>query len=262
MSRDTIKFEIIEETLALVHLHRPEAHNAMDARQTREFASVVEEIAGNPAIRAVILTGSGRAFCAGGDLAAFQGAENAEEFVRGQAREFHRAIWTIQEMDAPWIAAINGPCYGVGLSLACACDFRIAAETATFSVAFLGVGLSPDSGLTFNLPKIIGWSHATAMALLNRPVNARSAEKMGLLIKTFTPDGLMDGALELARMVTQLAPKAVGATKRLLRDAYTMDLKAHLEAEEAAVAECAATEDFQEGCLAFLEGRKPHFEGK
>src|SRR5512139_712444 len=168
MTRETVLLDYVDgKAIAIVRLNRPPALNALNPQLAEDFVSVVNELQAEPELRAVIITGNGKAFSAGGDLGAFKAATDAGQCLQDLAGEFHGGIATLRNIAAPFIAAINGPCFGVGLSLACACDLRIAVESATFSVAFTGVGLSPDSGLPYFLPKIVGLGVATELSFLN-----------------------------------------------------------------------------------------------
>jgi 2-(1,2-epoxy-1,2-dihydrophenyl)acetyl-CoA isomerase len=211
-------------------------------------------------LRAVIITGNGKAFCAGGDLAAFKSSHAPGKFLTELATRFHESIKRIRSMDAPFIAAIHGPCMGVGLSLACACDFRIAAEGAKFSVAFTGVGLSPDSGLPFFLPRIVGQAMATELAFFSQVIDAKRAREMNL-VNTITTGDVVKDATELARKLALMPTKALGAVKRLYDSAFSDSLEVHLAKEARSVGETASTADFKEGCAAFFEKRKPAFKG-
>ncbi|HME53229.1 MAG TPA: enoyl-CoA hydratase-related protein [Candidatus Lokiarchaeia archaeon] len=262
MKEDTVELELVEEnSIAVIRLNRPNAMNAMNMQLATDFNAALDQLTGVDGLRAVVVTGNGKAFCAGGDLAAFKSARNKGNFLHELATKFHEAILKLRYLDAPFIAAINGPCYGVGLSLACACDFRIAVDTAKFSVAFTGVGLSPDSGLPYFLPRIVGLSIATELALLNPVIDTKRALEINLISIATEGDVVADG-IELAKKLATMPTKALGAVKRLYNDAFSDPLPQHLEKEAQAVSDTAASEDFVEGCAAFFEKRKPTFTGK
>ncbi|MFX0098111.1 MAG: enoyl-CoA hydratase/isomerase family protein [Candidatus Hodarchaeota archaeon] len=264
MNLETIELEIIEQdSIAIIRLNRPKALNSLNPQLAKDFVEVVNELDGNPNVRAVIVTGNGKAFSAGGDLMAFKSSDNPKQFLYDLAEMFHRGIIKLRNMDAPFIAAINGPCFGVGLSLATACDFRIAVGSAKFSVAFTGVGLAPDSSLPYFLPKIVGISKATEMALLNTTLTAEDALKCGLINGIASePENLLEEAKKQAIKLARMPTKALGLVKRMYNDSYCDSLEEHLEKELKAVSATAATEDFQEGCAAFFEKRRPNFKGK
>lgn len=264
MNLETIELEILEDdNIAIIRLNRPKALNALNIQLAKDFVEAVNEMDSKSSIRAVIVTGNGKAFSAGGDLMAFKSSDDPRQFLYDLAEMFHRGIIKLRNMDAPFIAAINGSCFGVGLSLATACDFRMAVNSAKFSVAFTGVGLAPDSSLPYFLPKIVGIAKATEMALMNTTLSAEKALKCGL-INWITPDpeNLLDEAMIKARKLASMPTKALGMVKRLYNNAYSDSLEAHLEKELQAVSEAAATEDFKEGCAAFFEKRRPEFKGK
>ncbi len=259
---DTVDLELKDDgTVAIIRLNRPGAMNALNMQLADDFIAVLDKLAACDGLRAVVVAGNGKAFCAGGDIAAFKASHSPSQFLTGLATRFHESIKRIRSMDAPFIAAIHGPCMGVGLSLACACDFRIAAEGAKFSVAFTGVGLSPDSSLPFFLPRIVGQAMATELAFLNPVIDAKRAHELNLVSKVTAGDVVAD-ATDLARKLATMPTKALGAVKRLYDSAFTDSLEAHLAKEALSVGETAATADFKEGCAAFFEKRKPSFKGK
>ncbi|OLS13324.1 MAG: enoyl-CoA hydratase/carnithine racemase, partial [Promethearchaeota archaeon CR_4] len=178
------------------------------------------------------------------------------------AGQFHKVVLAIRRMNIPWIAAINGSCFGVGLSIACFCDLRIASTAAKFSVAFTGVGLSPDSGLLHYLPKIVGLAKATEMTFLNITISAEEALKCNLITKISKPEDLLKDSMDMAKILVNMPTFTLGKDKKQLDASYTLPLDQHLELELKNVSETADTADFQEGCAAFFERRKPHFQGK
>jgi 2-(1,2-epoxy-1,2-dihydrophenyl)acetyl-CoA isomerase len=263
MDAKTVELEILENnTLAVLTMNRPDALNALNMPLAEEMVGAVRRVAQDPAIRAAIVTGKGGAFSAGGDLAAFKASREPGEFLHELASTFHQAVLAIRDMNIPWIAAINGPCFGVGLSLACCCDFRVASQAAKFGVAFTGVGLSPDSGLLYYLPKIVGIAKATEMTLLNTTIAAEEALKENLVNKVFKAEELMKETLDLASTLARMPTRALGMDKKQLDASYTLPLEQHLELELKCVSDSATTADFREGCQAFFERRRPNFEGR
>jgi 2-(1,2-epoxy-1,2-dihydrophenyl)acetyl-CoA isomerase len=261
MTRETVLLDYVDgKNIAIVRLNRPAALNALNPQLAEDFVSVVNELQAEPELRAVIITGNGKAFSAGGDLGAFKAAADAGQFLQDLAGEFHAGIATLRNIAAPFIAAINGPCFGVGLSLACACDLRIAVESASFSVAFTGVGLSPDSGLPYFLPKIVGLGMATELAFLNPVIDAKRAKEIDL-VNVVTSQDVVEEALAMARKLAAMPTQALGLVKRLYNASYTLDLKQHLDLQVECLGKAASTEDFREGCAAFLERRKPDYKG-
>jgi 2-(1,2-epoxy-1,2-dihydrophenyl)acetyl-CoA isomerase len=164
-------------------------------------------------------------------------------------------------MNAPWVAAINGACFGVGLSLACCCDLRIASPEAVFSVGFTGVGLAPDSGLLYYLPKIVGFAKATEMVLLNMALSAEEALEIELVSKVVEPEKLAGEALGIAKRLAGMPTLALGLDNKMLDATFSDTLEQHLDLELKCLRVSAGTADFQEGCAAFFERRKPDFKG-
>ena len=258
-----VDFEIVEQgEVALVRFNRPEALNALNTQFAEDFDRVVDQLNEEETIRAVLVTGEGRAFCAGGDLAEFRAAEDPKQFLHDLAGSVHKSVLKIRGMNAPWVAAINGACFGVGLSLACCCDLRIASTEATFRVGFTGVGLAPDSSLLYYLPKIVGLAKATEMALLNTALSPEKALEIGLVSKVVEPEKLMEEAFGIAKSLASMPTLALGMDKRMLDASFSDTLEKHLDLELECLAVSAGTADFQEGCAAFFERRKPDFKGR
>ncbi|NNG07070.1 MAG: enoyl-CoA hydratase/isomerase family protein [Desulfobacteraceae bacterium] len=259
----TVDLEVIEQgKIALVGLNRPDALNALNTQFAADLGEVVDRLHEDEKIRAVILTGKGRAFCAGGDLAEFRAAPDPRQFIHELAGSVHKSVLKMRGMNAPWVAAINGPCFGVGLSLACCCDLRVASTEATFSVGFTGVGLSPDSSLLYYLPKIVGLTKATEMTLLNMVLSAEEALEIHLVSRITEPEKLAEASFEMAKRLANMPTSALGMDKKMLDASFSDTLEQHLELELGCVSESAGTADFQEGCAAFFERRKPEFKGR
>ncbi len=260
---DTILLEVDEsEYYAIMYLNRPDQLNALNFQLAEDFCSALEEIAKNEKVRCVIITGKGNTFCAGGDLGAFKKTEEPDNFLFNLATIFHKGIKMLKNINAPSIAAVNGACFGVGLSLACACDVRICSENAKFGVAFTSVGLSPDSSLTFHLPKIVGLPLANEMAILNRMLNAEEAMKFNLVSKVTSEDSLLEEVKGIAKKISHGPTMAYGSTKKLFTASFSNDLESQLSEEIVNIKKNAASEDFQEGVSSFFEKRKPNFKGR
>jgi 2-(1,2-epoxy-1,2-dihydrophenyl)acetyl-CoA isomerase len=249
--------------LATVSLNRPEALNAMTAELLEQLLTALEELA-DGRVRVVVLTGAGRAFCAGGDLrAGVGGAVAGPPPVASQERRlrtFMRISQLLREMPAATVAAVNGACAGAGMSLALACDLRVAARAARFTTAFLGVGLSGDFGGTWLLPRVVGGGRARDLYLRPRPLDAAEALAVGLVSEV--ADDVLARAHEVAAELLAQPPLALAAVKQNLNDADRVGFEAALDREAARHTACAATQDAAEATTAFLEHRRPVFEGR
>ena len=229
---DTVRFEV-SGPVATVTLNRPDRLNAMTEELIGGVLACLEQASADDAIRAVVLTGAGRGFCAGGDLGAmgeFAGPRT-EEASRAELRRLHRTTELLHEMPKVTIAAVNGPCAGAGLSWACACDLRIAAESAVFRTAFLSAGLTGDFGGTWSLTRLVGAGRARHLFFVNEKLSAASAAAIGL-VGEVVPDGaLMGRVADIASGLAQGPPHVVAGIKQNLNDAEELDLHAVLNAE-------------------------------
>ena len=239
---DTVRFEV-SGPVATVTLNRPDRLNAMTEELIGGVLACLEQAAADDAIRAVVLTGAGRGFCAGGDLGAmgeFAGPRT-EEASRAELRRLHRTTELLHEMPKVTIAAVNGPCAGAGLSWACACDLRIAAESAVFRTAFLSAGLTGDFGGTWSLTRLVGAGRARHLFFLNEKLSAASAAAVGL-VGEVVPDGaLMGRVADIASGLAQAPPHVVAGIKQNLNDAQELGLHALLNAEADRQVRAAAT---------------------
>jgi 2-(1,2-epoxy-1,2-dihydrophenyl)acetyl-CoA isomerase len=240
-------------------LNRPDVLNAFNTSLHKAFLAGLQEAA-DPEIRAVVVTGAGRGFCVGQDLTEFQEASlSIDERLRST---YHRNILAIRGLEKPVIAAVNGPAAGAGLSLACACDIRIAAQSASFVPAFIGIGLVPDSGGSYFIARLLGTSRAFEWMSQNRKLSAPEALEWGLVSEVVADETLGARAVELAEMYAQAPTRGVGMTKRLFDNAQTASLEEQLELEAQLQAAATQTDDFREGVTAFLEKRPPQFTGQ
>jgi 2-(1,2-epoxy-1,2-dihydrophenyl)acetyl-CoA isomerase len=223
--------------------------------------AAIEEVGARQASRAVVLTGAGRAFCAGQDLRERLQPDAAPLGVEVRER-YNPIVRAMRDLGQPIVAAINGVAAGAGASLAMAADIRIAAETASFSLAFGRVGLVPDSGATWFLPRLVGATRAAELALLNEPVTATDALRIGLVGRVVPGEQLAVAAREVAERLAAGAPRAIALTKRALDAAWDRDLADALDAEAELQDEAGRTKDHAEGMAAFLEKRPPRFIGE
>ena len=264
MSYETIKLEISDD-IAVITLNRPAALNALTVAMGQELRSAVSE-ARERGARAIVLTGAGRAFCAGGDLREMR--EMAEKEGRSQAffdeplNLIHGCIRLIRETPLPVIAAVNGVATGGGCNLALACDLVIAAESALFNQAFVKVGLTPDCGGTFILPRLVGWKRATELLMTGDLVDARRAAEMGMINTVVADEMLMAEVLQLAGRLASGPTAALARIKSLLDASAANSYNAQLDLEHKAQIESGQTKDFNEGVAAFIEKRPPRFKGE
>jgi 2-(1,2-epoxy-1,2-dihydrophenyl)acetyl-CoA isomerase len=264
MSYETIQLEMLDGAIAVITLNRPAALNALTLTMGHEFRSAMNE-ARESGARVIVLTGAGRAFCAGGDLREMR--EMAAKDGRPQAffdeplHLIHGCIRLIRETPLPIIAAVNGLATGGGCNFALACDLVLAAESAQFNQAFIKVGLTPDCGGTFILPRLVGWKRATELLMMGEMVDARWAAEMGMINRVVADEELMPEALKLARRLSSAPTAALARIKAMLDQSAANDYNAQLDLEHNAQIESGQTKDFMEGVAAFIEKRPPNFTG-
>ena len=260
---ECLNFEVRDQVAHLT-LNRPEAANALNLDLAQELEEVSLRCDEDAAVRAVLMTGAGKLFCAGGDLKSFaaQGAAQLPAHLKRVTLYLHAAIHRFARMRAPVVVAVNGNAGGAGFSLTCAGDLVLAAESARFVMAYTRVGLTPDGSSTYYLPRIVGLRRAMELALTNRALTAREAEAMGIVTRV-VPDGdLMAEAGKLAAELAAGATMALGGVKRLFYAAANNSLNEQMELETELIAECARSGDAQEGIAAFLGKRAPKFSGR
>jgi len=241
-----------------ITLNRPEVFNAFNRALHAALRDALKE-ARDPEVRAVVVTGAGRGFCAGQDLKEFGEAGDVGDSLRAT---YHPNVLAIRALEKPVIASVNGACAGAGLSFACACDFRIASDAASFVPGFIGIGLVPDAGGTFFINRLLGPSRAFEWMSSNRKLTAAEAHAWGLVSEVVEADALAARAAELAAFYAALPTRAIGMTKRLFDHADTATLEEQLELEAQLQAAATQGEDFKEGVTAFLEKRTPNFTGR
>ena len=263
MNYETIHVEM-RGAVCIITLNRPESLNALTLTVGREFKSAIAEAVASKA-RAIVLTGAGRAFCAGGDLREMQkiAAQDGrvEAFFDEPLRELNECIMLIRNTPLPIIAAVHGAASGGGCNLALACDLVVAGESARFNQAFVKIGLSPDCGGTFILPRLIGWRRATQLMMTGEVVTAPDALAMGMINAVVPDDHLMAQAMAMAEGLAQAPTAALGRVKELLEASAKNDYSGQLELERKAQIESGLTKDFKEGVAAFIEKRSPKFVG-
>jgi 2-(1,2-epoxy-1,2-dihydrophenyl)acetyl-CoA isomerase len=241
-----------------ITLNRPDVLNAFNADLHRALAAALKEARASD-VRAVVITGAGRGFCVGQDLTEFREAPgDIGSRLRGN---YHPNILAIRALEKPVLAAVNGPAAGAGLSLACACDLRIAADGATFVPAFINIGLVPDSGSTYFVRRLLGTARAFEWLTSGRRLTAAEAHAWGLVSEVVESDKLAGRAAELAAELAAMPTRGIAMTKRLLDRAEHSTLEEQLELEAQLQTAATQTADFSEGVAAFLEKREPRFEG-
>jgi 2-(1,2-epoxy-1,2-dihydrophenyl)acetyl-CoA isomerase len=247
-----------EGAVLTITLNRPDLLNAFNEAMHRALAAALKD-ARDGGVRAVVITGAGRGFCVGQDLTEFREAPgDIGSRLRGN---YHPNIRAIRALEKPVIAAVNGAAAGAGMSFACACDLRIAADSATFVPAFINIGLIPDSGGSYFVTRLLGPARAFEWLASGRRLTAAEAHAWGLVSEVVETAGLSARAAELAAQLADLPTRGVGMTKRLLDHAVTATLEEQLEREAQLQAAATQTEDFKEGVAAFLEKRPPRFRG-
>jgi 2-(1,2-epoxy-1,2-dihydrophenyl)acetyl-CoA isomerase len=241
-----------------ITLNRPDVLNAFDAAMHAALREALDEAA-DPEVRAVVLTGAGRGFCVGQDLTEFRETPDIGSALR---ERYHPNILAIRRLEKPVLAAVNGPAAGAGLSLACACDLRIASDAAVFAPAFINIGLVPDAGGAYFLQRLLGTARAFELMASGRRLSADEAKEWGLVSEVVEADRLPEHAAETAATWASMPTRGVAMTKRLFDHAERAALEETLALEADLQSQATQTEDFAEGVAAFLEKREPRFTGR
>jgi enoyl-CoA hydratase/carnithine racemase len=258
-----LRVERPDDGVVLVTLDNPGQRNAMSAAMTAGWAATMADLAADPDVRVLVVTGEGSAFCSGGDPRWIAGDPDAAVHeLRTRMRAFYRAWLSVREVQVPTIAALNGPAVGAGLCLALACDLRYAAASARMSVPFVRLGMHPGMAATYTLPNVVGPAHARDLLLTGRSVDADEAHRIGLVSRVLPEEGFLDEVLATARGIAGTAPVASRLTTVALRDGGHADFDSALEWEALAQPTTLATEDLQEGVRAAGERRAPVFTGR
>ncbi|MEW6187160.1 MAG: enoyl-CoA hydratase-related protein [Thermodesulfobacteriota bacterium] len=249
-----------QENIATIFLNRPEAFNSFNLEMIGSLSDQLITLAADPTIRALVITGAGKAFCAGGDLKwVVNFPQGPPAAFHELAARFHQAILEIRRMAKPVIAAINGIAAGGGFSLALACDFRVMAESALLRQAYTSNGLSIDGGGSFTLPRLVGAARAMEIMAFDSPISAVQALSWGLVTKIVKDEEVLEAARVMARELTRKSLTSFAWSKKLITDAFDTSFETQMERERRAISSCAAHPEGKEGLKAFTEKRKPVF---
>jgi 2-(1,2-epoxy-1,2-dihydrophenyl)acetyl-CoA isomerase len=256
----SILFEI-KNAIAYITLNRPDKFNSFNREMALHLQSKLDECANNEEVRCVYITGAGKAFCAGQDIAELVG-ENKVELAQILSEHYNPIVQRIRDLQKPIVCAVNGVAAGAGANIALCCDVVVATESASFIQAFSKIGLIPDSGGTYTLPRLIGWQKASALMLLGDKVSAADAEKMNMIYKVFADDIFVVESTKIATTLSQMPTQGLALTKQVLNKSFTNSWREQLNVEDEFQQKAAITEDYNEGINSFLEKRKPAFKGK
>lgn len=261
MSDQSIKL-IIQNKVAYITLNRPEVFNSFNREMALLLQETFDQCKKNEDVRAIVLTGEGKAFCAGQDLKEVTHPELNPGFKKILEEHYNPIIQRIRSIEKPVIGAINGVAAGAGANIALACDIVVAHEKVSFIQAFSKIGLIPDSAGTFFLPRLIGFQKASALMMLGDKVSAEEAERLGMLYKILPLETFNEEVIALAEKLAKMPTKALGYTKKVLNQSLTNDLESQLALESKYQILSSETEDYREGVASFVEKRMPKFKGK
>ncbi len=259
MSFETVIYEL-NENVATIKLNRPESLNAFSVQLTKDLTSAIDQAVADKA-RAIVLTGAGRAFSAGGDLMGMVEMQKKGVTVIEPLRLMHNAILKIRETPIPFVAAVNGVCAGAGTNFALACDIVFADENAIFNEAFIKIGLSPDCGGSFFLPRVVGEKIAAELMMTGDSIDAKRAVEIGMINRVVSAENLLAEASAFAKKLSLQPTAVIGRIKRMMNATFSNNLHAQLDLEEACQIESGSSPNFREGVQSFFEKRKPNFTG-
>ena len=263
MSFETVKYELAEN-VATITFNRPEALNALSLQLTKDLLAAINKAVADKA-RAVVLTGEGRAFCSGGDLREmqlmWQKEGRIEAFLEEPLKALHDVILLIRETPIPFLAAVQGVCAGAGTNFALACDLVFAADNASFNEAFVRIGLSPDCGGSFFLPRAVGEKLAAELMMTGATIDANRAAQIGMINRVVAAENLMREAAAMAQKLALAPTASIGRIKKMLNATFSNNLSEQLDLEHELQLESGKANDFKEGVHAFFEKRQPNFTG-
>ncbi|GIV31685.1 MAG: 2-(1,2-epoxy-1,2-dihydrophenyl)acetyl-CoA isomerase [Saprospiraceae bacterium] len=254
----TILFEKSDD-VAWITLNRPQVYNAFNREMALALQDVLKRCADDPHVRAIYLTGAGKAFCSGQDLQEAIQTDNLHTIL---SEHYNPIIRLLRSIEKPIVCAVNGVAAGAGANIALACDITVAAESASFLQAFSKIGLIPDSSGTFFLPRLVGMQRATALMMLAEKVPATEAAAMGMIYRCFPDDAFVEESRKIAVQLAGMPTRGLGLTKRALNASLSNDLESQLQLEDRLQTEAGQTHDYREGVQAFLEKRPPRFKGQ
>ena len=255
----SILFEI-KDSIAFITLNRPDKLNSFNREMALLMQQKLDECKAKE-VRCVYITGAGKGFCAGQDLAEVAGP-GAPGFNVILSEHYNPIVIRIRRLEKPVVAAVNGVAAGAGANIALCCDVIVASRSASFIQAFSKIGLIPDSGGTFMLPRLIGWQKASALMMLGEKVSAEEAERMGMIYRVFPDETFAENAVSIATYLAQMPTQGLAYTKKVLNSSFITSLEEQLEDENVFQQRAAETEDYKEGVKAFMEKRKPVFKGE
>jgi 2-(1,2-epoxy-1,2-dihydrophenyl)acetyl-CoA isomerase len=249
----------VENNIGSITLNRPDKLNSFNREMALQLQQCLDECA-REEVRAVYITGAGKGFSAGQDLAEVVDPEGPG-MQRILSEQYNPVILRIAQLKKPVVAAVNGVAAGAGANIALCCDIVVAAASASFIQAFSKIGLIPDSGGTFFLPRLIGWQKASAIMMLGDKISASEAERLGMIYKVFSDDEFKEASLNIAKVLAAMPTKGLAFTKQALQQSFTNTLEAQLETEDRLQQAAGGTNDFKEGVQAFIEKRQAVFKG-
>ena len=255
----------LDGKLQIAYLNQPETYNSLNKILLKELRTFVHEASKNPEVRCIAISGRGKAFCSGQNLKEALSLGNAEDdriIQRIVIDYYNPLVKEIAHAKKPVVSLVNGAAVGAGAMLALICDISLATESSYFSQAFVNIGLIPDTGGTYWLPKLLGRQQANYLAFTGKKLSATEAKNMGLIADVFPDDNFMESAMEVLTTLSNLPTKAISLTKKAFNESYENSLSEQLDVEGILQQEAAETEDFREGVTAFLEKRKPNYKGK